>query len=308
MNIAVIGANGFIGRHLIMQLEREKDHKLFLFGKSAPAGNKHESFRIDLSNSAELSKQFSGIDLVYYLASETIPATSWNDPRVEIEKNLLPFIAFLECVSQLKLKKIVFVSSAGTIYGPTSGKVTESSDKRPFSPYGIIKLTMENFLSYYEVKHGLKHDIFRISNVYGEGQNTGKGLGVINTFLEKIVTEKKVNVFGDGKTTRNYIYVEDVARLLLHSVEAPDTSGIYNLSSDTTLSIRELLQVIRVNVKEDFEVKYDPGRQSDNSFIDLDNTRILECFPGFRFTEFSTGIKRTYDHILSETKTLNGKK
>jgi UDP-glucose 4-epimerase len=307
MNIAIIGANGFIGRHLTQALARQDGLKLFLFGKGPAPRSDHEYKTLDFHNAAQMADDFKGIDVVYYLASETIPATSWNNPRMEVEKNLLPFISFLETVSVLSLRKIVFVSSAGTVYGPTTGKVNETSDKHPFSPYGIIKLTMENFLNYYKVKHELNYDVFRVSNVYGEGQNTGKGLGVINTFIEKIILEKKVKVFGDGEATRNYIYVRDVARLLLHSVNSPGTSDTFNVSSDATLSLKQLLKEIKDATGENFEVLFEGGRQSDNSFIDLDNSKILGRFPDFKFTALSEGITKTYSHIKEELK-LNGKK
>ena len=84
----------------------------------------------------------------------------------------------------------------------------------PFSPYGIIKLAMEHFLNYYHSKYGLASDIYRVSNVYGDGQDTTKGLGIINTFIEKILSENRVTVFGKGESVRNYVYVKDVAEIL----------------------------------------------------------------------------------------------
>jgi UDP-glucose 4-epimerase len=297
--VAVIGSNGFIGRHLAEELSAKQSVQLFLFGKSAPLVIKPNApyKTIDFFDREKLLKDFENIDLVYYLASETIPATSWDTPIIEVEKNLLPFINFLEAIVTLKTKKVVFVSSAGTVYGPTQGKVTEDSDKKPFSPYGITKLAMENFLNYYKSKHGLESDIYRVSNVYGEGQDTSKGLGIINTFLEKILQEKRVRIFGDGKSTRNYIYVGDVARLLSLSLTDVDSSGIYNIASGDTFSINDLVQLIKKVTAEEFDVTYEAVRQSDNSFIDLDNTRICKRFPGFKFTTIEDGLLKTYKSL-----------
>jgi UDP-glucose 4-epimerase len=296
MNVAVIGSNGFIGRHLTERLSKESSVSLFLFGRS-----EHSSFKtdfpykqIDFSNTEKLRADFSDIDIVYHLASETIPATSWDAPMLEIEKNLIPFINFLEVISKLKVSKIAFVSSAGTIYGTTSGKVPEDSDKKPFSPYGITKLAMENFLSYYKIKYNLQYDIYRVSNVYGEGQNTGKGLGVINTFLEKIIRDKEVKIFGDGQATRNYIYVKDVAELLTLTLRTSDKSNAFNISSHSTHSINQLIGMMKEIVEEHFEVIYEKGRQSDNSYIDLDNAKILKQFNDFHFTNIKEGVKKTY--------------
>lgn len=296
MNVAVIGSNGFIGKALVERLSAEKNLKLILFGRSEHSANSPELpyKKINFFNKTELQNDFKGIDIVYYLASETIPATSWENPNIEIEKNLIPFINLLDVLAHLGVKKIAFVSSAGTVYGPSIGKVHETSHKQPFSPYGIMKLTMENFLSYYQVKYGLHHDVYRVSNVYGEGQDTGKGLGIINTFLEKIIKENKVKVFGDGNNTRNYIYVKDVAELFCLSVQSPNTSDVFNVSSDATLTINQLIEIMKKEVDEHFEVNYEPVRQSDNSYIDLDNTKITGRFKDFKFTSINQGILKTY--------------
>lgn len=299
-NVAVIGANGFIGKQLTTKLSQLPELSLNLYGRSEYSTNdeKHFYSQIDLNDTEKLKKQFAHIDFVYYLASESIPATSWNDPKLEVEKNLLPFINFLECISSLNVKKIVFVSSAGTIYGVSNDKLREDSEKMPFSPYGITKLAMEHYLNYFEARHGLHYDVFRVSNVYGEGQDTAKGLGAINTFLEKIIQDKKIVVFGDGEVIRNYIYIDDVAELLARSVKANiNESHIYNLSSNDTLSINQLIAQIKEIVQEKFEVVYQETRKSDNPAIDLDNAKIKKNNPSFKFTELTDGIRNTYSYI-----------
>ncbi|MES2681206.1 MAG: NAD-dependent epimerase/dehydratase family protein [Bacteroidota bacterium] len=297
--VAIIGSNGFIGRHLTERLMKEKDLALSLFGKSETSAFKKALpyQRIDFFNKTELEKNFAGIEIVYYLASETIPATSWENPSLEIEKNLIPFINFLQVAATTGVRKVVFVSSAGTIYGTTTNLVTEDANKNPFSPYGITKLTMENYLRYYKVKYGIQCDIFRVSNVYGEGQNTTKGLGIVNTFLEKIIRDKEVKIFGDGNTVRNYIYVKDVAELLSRSLNDLTSSETYNVSSNNTVSINDLVKIIKTVVSEDFRVVYSDLRQSDNSAVFLDNSRILKAHPDFKFSPIEDGIAKTYSYI-----------
>jgi UDP-glucose 4-epimerase len=299
MNIAIIGSNGFIGRALTKELSKKSENKLKLFGRKEESYFKDTwPYKVfDPYNSFELLEDFAGTDLIYYLASETIPTTSWGDPNLEIEKNLKPFIKFLDNISELKIKKLAFVSSAGTIYGSTMGKVNEDVNKNPFAPYGIIKLTMEYFLNYFKIKHGIQFDVFRVSNVYGPGQNTGKGLGVINTFLEKILSGGVIEVFGDGNNTRNYIYIDDVARLLSYSCFDINESNIYNVSSNATLNIKEILEIIEDIIEEPFEFSFSPERKSDNSHIDLDNSRLLGKFDFFNFTEIRDGIELTYKYL-----------
>ncbi len=303
-NVAIIGANGFIGRQLTETLMKKKDIRLFLFGKSPVPSFKHDLpyEQLELLNTEQLNRCFKDIELVYYLASETIPATSWENPLLEIEKNLKPFVHFINTVSKLKTKKIVFVSSAGTVYGPSEEKVNENSATNPFSPYGIIKVAMENFLTYFQKKAHVSFDIYRVSNVYGNGQDTSKGLGIINTFLEKIISEKKITIFGNGDSLRNYIYVKDVAELMSLSLQSPvHESNIYNLSSNDTLSINSLVKLMQATVDEKFEVVYVDSRQSDNPAIDLDNSKILNAYPGFKLTSIKEGIAETYSHLKTHS-------
>jgi UDP-glucose 4-epimerase len=305
MNVAVIGANGFIGKHLVARLSSLNDVRVFAFD----IGD-HHSFRNnvtycknDLSDAKQIEHDFREIELVYFLASATIPATSWENPLTEIEKNLKPFISFTETIAKLQVKKIAFLSSAGTIYGMTKEKVSETSDKNPFSPYGIIKLTIEHFLSYFKTKHNISFDIYRISNVYGEGQNTSKGLGLINTLLEKIISDKKITIFGNGENLRNYIYVKDVAELLSYSATTDIcNSSTYNISSDDTLTINQVVEVIRKTVSEEFTIDRKENRLSDNAAIDLDNSKLKKAFPQFKFTPISEGIKKTYAFIKTNSQ------
>lgn len=299
MKVAIIGANGFIGRHLAALLSENKNVELFLFGRSkSDYGNMFPNYKvIDLKQGESWKEDMKGMDVVYYLASASIPATTWHEPIKEIHDNLLPYLNFMEFMATTACKKVVFVSSAGTVYGPTNGKVQEESNKNPFSPYGIVKLTMEHFLNYYQAKYNIQYDVYRISNVYGEGQDVTKGLGVINIFLEHILKNGKVAVFGDGSNTRNYIYVGDVVKLMALSIEHPEQSGIYNLASNDTLSINGLIDLMKSSLDKPFEVEYREGRLSDNSFIDLDNQKILDLANSFQFTDIVDGILKTYQKM-----------
>ncbi len=302
-NVAIIGSNGFIGSHLTTKLLQNKNCNLHLFGRSDKSVFKADVNykQIDLQNTSQNSLYFKDTDVVYYLASETIPANSWANPLVDIEKNLTPFLYFAECLSKLQIKKIIYLSSAGTVYGTTNQKVNEEFNKNPFSPYGITKLAIENFLVYYKTKYNINFDIFRISNVYGQGQDTSKGLGMINTFLEKIIKNEKIKIFGDGYNLRNYIYVKDVAELLsLSLANNISTSEVYNLSSNDSLTINEIVALIKSTVLEIVDVEYEESRKSDNTAIDLDNTKLLKTFPNFNFTPINKGIAETYKFIQQQ--------
>ena len=299
-NIAVVGSNGFIGSHLAKKLLQIEGAQIALFGKNdvSVLGSGVNYNKIDLTNKSQLRHFFSGMDMVYYLATESIPFSTWDNPVAEVEKNLIPFLGFMEVMADCQVKKVVFTSSAGTIYGTTDQKATEDSFKNPFSPHGIVKLTMEYFLNYFKVKYNLDYDVYRIANCYGPGQQTKKGLGIINTFIEKIIEERRINIFGDGKAIRNYIYAEDLAELMTHSVYAPQGKcEIYNAASFDHLSINDIVAVMKTIIQEEFEVVYTEKRQSDNPAIYLDNKKIVSDCPQLQFTAIEEGILKTYHHI-----------
>jgi UDP-glucose 4-epimerase len=299
MNIAIVGSNGFIGKNLINRLIKEKNINLFLFGRSDKSifENTFTYTKINLNDSNAIINHFQKIDLIYYLASTTIPATSWQEPKKEIEENLLPFINFLDCISYLGIKKIIFTSSAGTIYGSSKNNLNENSHKMPVNPYGINKLTMENYLAYYDKRFNLKSMTFRISNIYGEHQNTEKGLGVVNTFLEKIVNSRKIDVYGDGTIIRNYIYINDVIEILYQALLKDfSDSNTYNLSSNCSLSINEIISEIKKVIKIDFQICYHSNRMSDTPITILDNTKLRQDFK-IQFTPLTNGIKNILNII-----------
>ncbi len=308
-SIGVIGANGFIGQHLVTQLTHLKSFsKLILFGtkdkfvQEEKLNSEHISFeyiQINLKNKASYQNKLKKIDILYYLASESIPANTWKSPASEINTNLIPFVEFLEEVSTSGVKKIVFSSSAGTIYGPSLKKITETSDKKPFNPHGITKLSMEYFLEYNRVKNGTPYEIYRLSNVYGPGQDTTKGLGLINTLLENIIQQKPVSIFGEGENIRNYIHVKDVSKILVHVLKNPiEVSDIFNLASNDTLSIKQIIRLIEKTLNLKIEIKHLPNRSSDNPAIRLSNQKLISTFPSIIFTPIKQGILDTYNSLI----------
>jgi UDP-glucose 4-epimerase len=303
MNIAIIGSNGFIGSNLVKHFSQKAEHNLLLFGTNEYnlLNYTYPYYQITSLSNEKVKEIFSSVDLVYYSASASIPASSWDSPMFEIENNIIPFLKFLENISNIGVKKVAFISSAGTIYGPSEVKVKEDFDKHPFSPYGIVKLSMEYFLNYYRIKAGLNFDIYRVSNVFGEGQNTNKGLGLINTFLENILLHNALNVYGDGNNLRNYIYVNDVVRLIEHSaISDLNESGEWNVASNFTLTINDIIEVLKGIIKDEFVVTRQEPRKSDNPKIDLDNSKILKQFPGFTFTDFNLSILNTMKYISNQ--------
>ena len=305
LNIGIIGSNSFIGSKLCDKLIKTNNfNSLHLFSKSdnklCLKLSKNITFnKIDIKDNLTYKSKFKDIDIIYYLVSESIPSSTWNNPSYEFTNNVIPFIEVMEEISSSNVKKIIFSSSAGTIYGSSNKKIIENTDKKPFNPYGISKLTMEHLLEFYKVKNNIHYFIFRISNIYGYGQNTSNGLGLINTILEKSINKKPVTIFGDGSIIRNYIYIDDVIEILTKSLNKPlNESNILNLSSDDNLSINQIINIITKTTNLELQIEYANLRKSDNPKILLNNNKISSFFDDFRFTDINTGIDKTLKKLL----------
>jgi UDP-glucose 4-epimerase len=303
LKVLILGFSGFIGKHLTAQLVEKNNTLLTVFGHHADFSSlaKLRFIEGDFENSIALKKALENQDIVYNFVSHTIPSSSWDNPLLEIEKNLTPTLRLIELAVESGVKKICFPSSGGTIYGLQENTLTEESLTEPFSPYGITKRYIESFLQYAHIKHGLNYDIYRISNVYGEGQDIGKGLGFINTALENIANNRPVIIYGDGENVRDYIYVKDVVKLIMLSVTKNlEDSDIYNVSSNQPISLNGLLDVIRNVIEVDFEVIYAPNRLSDNRKVCLDNSKIMKLFLNESLCSLEEGIKNTYDYLKNK--------
>ena len=299
MNIAIVGSEGFIGKALVNTLLIKGNTNVFRFGNSLLT-NVDNYQKLNFSNHLLLEKQFKNIDTVVYLASSSIPSTSWYDPLGEIHKNLEPFVSFLELISnKTNVKKIILASSAGTIYGNSIGKLNEESLKNPVSPHGIIKLTTEYYLQYYASKYTIDYTILRISNVFGPGQNTNKGLGVINTFIENIVRNKPIHVYGNGEAVRNYLFIHDLTKVFEHFIFKKELDKqIYNVASNDHLSIKEIINSL-YTLNLNFDVDYFEDRKSDVNKILIDNNKLKNEILNIYFTPFEDAIQKTFNYIIN---------
>jgi UDP-glucose 4-epimerase len=316
MKILIIGANGFIGKHLSLLLLRIEDIEVTLFSRNFDMDFFNKIFNSsnciyvkgDYTDSKCIEPYLKNKDIIYHLVSTSIPSSSWNNPILEIDQNLKPTLRLLEMCCLARVKKVVYLSSGGAVYGKQEGDLDENSKTLPFSPYGITKLSIERFLEYARIKNDLQYDIFRISNAYGPYLDKNN-FGVINTWLRHIVNGAEISVFGDGSISKDYIYIDDVVESLSLSLYSSiTTSQIYNLSSGNAYSLNDLIEIIQDQVSEE-NIKFNSTEpsQSDNPYVRLDNTKIksirkLNKIGGF--TSIQSGIKSTYEYYLSKHQTL----
>lgn len=289
MKILVLGGSGFIGSHIVdALLERGLRVRVFdrVPERYRPTPLGVEFIQGDWSDLSTLAEGLTGVDIVFHLISTTVPSTSNIDPIWDIQSNLVNTVRLLELMRASEVKRIIYLSSGGTVYGiPETNPVPESHPLRPLSSYGVVKVAIENYLRMYERLYGLKPVILRASNPYGPRQGHGGIQGVIGTFLWKIAQGEPIEIWGDGTIVRDFIYVRDLAELCATLAQG-DLKGCFNVGSSRGLSINELVELIGRVTGRTFQVIRKPGRSFDVPAIVLD-TRAIQRATGW---QAETGI------------------
>ena len=258
----------------------------------------------DLSDTVALETALQGQDIIYHLAILTNPSATWNNPEEEVEVTLKSFLRIIEYASQAGVRKIVLPSSGGTVYGMNPGVLDEKTDLKPFSPHGIIKVACENFLLYAKKKYSMSYDIYRISNPYGPGQKyLPAKLGVIANWLETINRGEEIEIFGDGRIIRDFIYISDAVEMLSLSIKKDLLHcDVYNIGSSKGTSLRELAEIIDEVLPVEVSIKFLSERPVDNLAVILDNKKILAEFQDFEFVQLKEGILKTWDYLTHESR------
>ena len=305
MKVLIIGGNGFIGTHLVDTF-LQHGHKVRVFDYSLDKFRdkiKDVDYRIfNFDNIAELTESLTDIDIVYHLAGSSVPSTSNLDPTMEIQKNLLPTIRLLEIMVKLKRKKIIFFSSGGTVYGnPVSSPTDENQYLAPISSYGIIKVTIEYYLKLYERLYGIKALIIRPSNPYGPRQGHQFTQGIISTFLRELQLDEELTVFGDGKSTKDYIYISDLVDAC-YKLSLSYDSGEYNIGSGVGVSINEIIKVISDVTNKHPKIKYTESKKYDVRNFVLDTSKLKKAIKWLPAISLRDGIQKHWDWIIENFK------
>jgi UDP-glucose 4-epimerase len=301
MNCLVLGGNGFIGSHLVDKLLTE-GHRVRVFDKY------EEHYRNpltavdycygDFGNRGLLMEALTDMDIVIHLISTTLPKTSNDDPAFDVQSNVIETLFLLEqCVAR-KIKKIIFLSSGGTVYGkPSILPIPENSPTWPECSYGVTKLMIEKYLALFNHLHELEYTVLRPSNPYGSRQNPNGIQGAISVFLGKVARREPIQVWGDGKVVRDYIYIDDLVDAVSKAVKIKTRDKIFNIGSGKGASLDEIIEVIYQVTKRDKFVEYQAKRTFDVPEIYLDVSRAHQQLNWSATTPLEEGIKRTWDFI-----------
>ncbi len=241
----VIGGDGYIGAHLVPQLVATGRRVTVLSRSATPRNIVPEGVIYVSGDFAEHELICRLLDVhqeVVQLAYSTVPNTSYENPLADLLQNLPPTVQLFSEAANRGVK-LVLVSSGGTVYGEAEKfPIPETHPTKPISPYGVTKLTLENYAYLYAATHGLKFVCVRPSNAYGVGQRPFIGQGFVATAIASAMKGIAVKIFGQNGTIRDYIYVSDLAAGIVSALEHGHLSGTYNLGSGMGLSNLELIQ------------------------------------------------------------------
>ncbi len=308
MNYLVLGGAGFIGSHVVDGLldaghqVRVLEHPASNLENLAHVHSRIELKFVDFADGEGLRRRLpeflAGVDQVIHLVSTVLPASSNKNPLHDIESNLKSTVVLLEEMVRQKVKKILFASSGGQIYGPaTALPIMESNPTEPLSSYGIIKLAIEKYLKLFHHLHGLDYTVLRIANPFGERQRVDGAQGAVAVFLGHLKRGVPIEVWGDGSVARDYIYIADLVDAVLKASTTSSAVKLFNIGSGRALSLNELIAILSEVCQLEAEVIYKAARPCDSPVNFLDSKLAFEHLGWQPKIDLKTGLKRTWEWV-----------
>ncbi|RON26930.1 NAD-dependent epimerase/dehydratase family protein [Pseudomonas lini] len=298
--ILVTGGAGFIGSHLVEAL-LENGYGVRVLddlstGKLAnlPVDRAHLSLIVgDVADAPTVERALKDCSAVVHLAAVASVQASVEDPIATHQSNFIGTLNICEAMRQAGLRRVVFASSAA-IYGNNGegSAITEDTPKAPLTPYASDKLASEHFFDFYRRQHGLEPVILRFFNIYGPRQDPSSPYsGVISIFSERAQKHLPVTVYGDGEQTRDFVYVEDLVKVLVQAVKESEPSGEpVNVGFNRSTSINELAATLSTLLGRPLALNYAAPRSGDIRHSRADNQRLLERFQCAEPTCFADGL------------------
>lgn len=297
----IIGGSGFIGRNLCRLLVNKGisvysfdlcTTKIKIEGVNYIEGN--------FFDDETLKKIIEDKDVIYHAISTINPG---NSNEKYMQGYNLDFIQTVKLCSLLQetKKKLIFLSSGGTVYGIQEKQpIKETALPIPINHYGNLKLCLENTIKTFNVQSNTKNLIARISNPYGPGQDYTKGVGFIDAVLKKTLNNDVIEIWGDGETIRDYIYIDDVCEVLYQLSQYNGEEFVFNVSSNKGISQNQVISILK-GFNSNIKIEYKPSRNVDVKKVILDNSKIksiCDC----QFIKFQDGIKLYYDYLSKNTE------
>lgn len=296
MRVVIVGGAGFIGTSLARSLRARGLEPVMLDTARRLARIKDrltgiEAKAFDFARDPTAGTFLRGADALVHLACTSNPSQSMQNIPGDVESNVLPSVQLFEVAATLGLRRVVFASSGGTVYGmPKILPVSEAELTRPLSAYGVSKLAIESYLALYPALRGVS---LRIANPYGSYQLAGVPIGVIARYAMAAASGQPLEVWGDGSVVRDFISIEDVLSAFHHAlVDESLPGGCYNIGSGIGHSINDVIAAIGRSADRRLDVNYLDARGYDVPEIVLDTTSFTTHTGWQAQVPFEEGVAR----------------
>ena len=292
--IVITGGSGFVGSFLIDRLIKEEFKNIVVLDRGSKPRKGAKFIKCDVfKNEAILKKNIHRNDIVIHFACSTIPGTSEANPVKDAEKNITGTLKLIEICKNKGIKKFLFASSGGAIYGNSSRAVhVETDPTNPQSFYGVIKLVIEKYLAVYKHLYKLSYVALRVSNLYGRKTLPNENIGAVDVFLQRAIEREPIVIWGDGENVRDYIHIEDLIDFLFLAIQKDAIQGVYNIGTGCGTSLNKIIKTIN-NLGVKIEPKYMPARGVDvrHNVLDISKARKTGWRPKYSLLK---GMRELY--------------
>lgn len=309
MEILITGGAGFIGSHILAQLQGWRDMDVVVFDNLSSGSKEHvpagmELVEGDVCDEAAVDALFADhhFDAVVHLAAQTMVPFSVDHPVEDCQINLEGVLHVLEACRAHGTGHILFSSSAA-VYGDNLNIPLKETERLvPTSPYGVTKMTTEHYLRVYHELYGMDATVFRFANVYGERQGEKGEGGVVSIFCKLLSQHQGITVFGDGNQTRDFVYAGDIAQAIIRALPLKGYHTM-NVSTGQETSINDLIRSFEKAVGYTVPVQYTAPRTGDILRSVLSNEALKRDLGFVPEMDLEEGIRRTYDWYCSQWTT-----
>jgi len=304
MRYSVLGAGGFIGTNLCRTLVCQ-GHSVRAFGrrKTFPESLRgYDWIPGDFADSASVANAISGCEVVFHLVTATTPANANIDKVADLNANVTNTLHLLDACRETGVRRVIFISSGGTVYGvPNQIPTPESAATNPITAYGISKLAIEKYLGLYEYLYGLEYRVLRVANPFGPYQIAMKNQGVIAAFLHRALAGNPIEIWGDGSIIRDYVFIDDVVDALMLAATHQGSGRIFNIGSGEGRSLNDIVTAIERLLEQIIPVDHRPGRPVDVPVSVLDTTLAKRELGWQAYTPFEEGLRNTLDWTRAQS-------
>lgn len=298
--VLVLGGNGFLGRNLCHYLV-EQGEEVYSFDMATPEKKEAGITYIegDFFDDYTLENIVKGMDVIYHAICTLNPGNSNEKCILGYERDFVQTAKLCSYIRDTDCR-MIFFSSGGTVYGNQDVQpISEDAVPVPINHYGNLKLCIENTIRTFNFQMKKNMLVARISNPYGPGQDYHKGVGFIDAAIKKSISGESIEIWGDGNNVRDYIFIDDLCKMLYALIDYHGEIEVFNLSSNTGASQNDIVKILK-NISADVEVVYKMGRSVDAKKIILDNKRI-QSIGNFEMVSLEEGIRRYYEYIKQGT-------